>query len=73
LISFPDPPRSEREFPSYGARLTQSIAGYIKIEAESKWQQARVELSRQLALAIGMVLIALSFLIQMTLQFFVSS
>lgn len=70
FITLPQPPESARDVPFYAMSLNNAIVRHVTTEMEAKWHGVRVEVRRQMSLAIGMGFLAVSFLIQMALQFF---
>ncbi len=71
-IIFPNPPTrlDDDSFLVWSCSLMGKLSDYINRQSTQSWETIRVEFHRQVSLFIGFVLIAISFLIQLALQFF---
>jgi len=70
FASMPQPPQRPQDFLRYSASLNKLLVDHGNTHADEKWQQVKVELRKQVSLAAGFILVAVSFMIQLVLQFF---
>ncbi len=68
-LSLPSLPQRPEDFSRYAANLNKMIAEYMNIQNEEKWAQPKVGFRKEIALFVGFILIVISFLIQLLLQF----
>lgn len=70
IASVPQPPQRPQDFPLYSASLNKLLVDHSNTHADEKWQQVKVELRKQVSSVTGFILVAISFMIQLVLQFF---
>lgn len=69
-LNLPNIPQDFNEIPIYANRLNEFLANYINYQVDNNWPQIKIEIRKQKSLFWGFVIIAVSFLIQLILQFF---
>ncbi len=68
-IWMPDIPVRTEDIQRYAARMNQIVADIINVGAKEKAGQVKLELRRQFSLAVGFIMLTLSFVIQIILTF----
>ncbi len=69
-MSLPNIPLNNNEMPIYASRLNEFLVNYINNEFRSNWPRLKIEIRKQKSLFWGFIIISISFLIQLVLQFF---
>lgn len=68
-IWLPDVPAGPEDIPRYAAKMNEIVVALINTGGTEKVEQLKLELRKQFSLAIGFIMLFLSFVIQIILEF----